>query len=319
MGATMFSISDYILAIATQGSFSKAAQVLHLSQPALSMAVKKLEASLGQPLFQRHTVPLKLTMAGELYVAKARQITTLQQSFTDELHDLEHHLTGTLTLGGAFISVTYLLPPLLKAFQQRYPDVALTLLEMPFPDLTAALLHQQIDLAIDTDLFLNPKIASVSLFENHVLLAVSDAFVSEQLVATAGYTYAEVVARKHVPASAPTVALSKFAKLPFILMTPSNEIYQRTAPLFTAAQFKPQTALVVNQQISAYTFAQQQWGVAFVTDTLIQNGPTVQQLHFYKLACVAQPRHVAISFWKQHYQPKRAQAFIEFARKFYSV
>lgn len=315
----MFNISDYILTIATQGSFSKAAAVLHISQPALSMAVKKLEATLGQPLFQRHTAPLQLTTAGELYVAKARQIAVLQQSFTDELHDLEHHLTGTLTLGGAFISVTYLLPPLLKAFHQRYPDVQLSLLEMPFPDLTAALLQQQIDLAVDTDLFLNPKIASVSLFENHVLLAIPDALVAPELIATAGYTYAAVVARKHVAATAPTVDLANFAQLPFILMTPANEIYQRTAPLFTAAQFKPQTVLVVNQQISAYTFVQQQWGGAFVTDTLIQNGPPVKQMHFYKLKTADQPRHVAVSFWKQHYQPKRVQAFIAFAQAFYSV
>jgi Transcriptional regulator len=97
----MFNISDYILTIVAQGTFSQAAKQLHISQPALSIAVKKLETQIGQPLFDRGQTPLALTTAGELYVAKARQVVALEESLTDDLTHLEHRLTGNLTIGGA--------------------------------------------------------------------------------------------------------------------------------------------------------------------------------------------------------------------------
>lgn len=78
----MFTISDYILTIVEQGTFSNAAKQLHISQPALSIAVKKLETELGYQLFERSNNPLTLTAVGEIYVAKAQQVQTLQEEST---------------------------------------------------------------------------------------------------------------------------------------------------------------------------------------------------------------------------------------------
>ncbi|WP_057779234.1 LysR family transcriptional regulator [Paucilactobacillus vaccinostercus] len=312
----MFNISDYILTIVAQGTFSQAAKQLHISQPALSIAVKKLETQIGQPLFDRGQTPLALTTAGELYVAKARQVVALEESLTDDLTHLEHRLTGNLTIGGAFISVTYLLPPLLRRFHEQFPNVQLTVLEAPFPDLPRLLRDRQIDLAVDTDLVLNPQINSVKLFENHVLLAVPDHLITDVTILTKGYQYADILADQHIQAPQ-RVALATFAQLPFVLMTPSNEIAQRTAPLFTAANFKPTTAMIVNQQISAYEFARRNWGAAFVTDTLIKHSTPVTGMHFYRIESVEQPRYVAASYYKQDYQSQRLQKFIAVAQQFY--
>lgn len=313
----MFNNRDYILTIVEQGTLSQAATHLHLSQPALSIAVKKLEATLGQPIFDRTTSPFTLTPAGELYVTKARQVDAIEQSLTNELDNLDHHLTGHLTIGGAFISVTYLLPPVLKQFHDAYPQVQISLLETPFPALPRLLLNQQIDLVVDTDLFLNPKITSVRLFENHVLLAVPDQFVPANIRQQYGYDYDQIVANHHLRTNAPMVDLAQFASLPFVLMTPSNEIYQRTAPLFMTANFKPTVAIVVNQQVSGYEFAQRNWGAAFVTDTLIKNQHQITGLHYYRLTGVEQPRYVSASFRDQGYQSPVLHKFIAFAQDFY--
>lgn len=312
----MFNISDYILTIVAQGTFSQAAKQLHISQPALSIAVKKLETQIGQPLFDRGQTPLALTTAGELYVAKARQVVALEESLTDDLTHLEHRLTGNLTIGGAFISVTYLLPPLLRRFHEQFPNVQLTVLEAPFPDLPRLLRDRQIDLAVDTDLVLNPQINSVKLFENHVLLAVPDHLITDPTILTKGYQYDDILADQHIQMPQ-RVSLAMFAQLPFVLMTSSNEIAQRTAPLFTAANFKPTTAMIVNQQISAYEFARRNWGAAFVTDTLIKHSSRVKKMHFYRIESVEQPRYVAASYYKQEYQSQRLQKFIAVAQQFY--
>lgn len=313
----MFTISDYVLSVVANGTISQAARQLHLSQPALSVAIKKLERQIGQPLFDRSTTPLTLTPAGELYVAKARQITLLEQSFRDELVNADQHLTGSLTIGGAFISVTYLLPPVLRQFHERYPDVELTLLETPFPELTRRLLDQQVDLGVDADRFLHPKIDAVQLFENHILLAVPDQLVPQSLVATSGYSYDEVLAGSDGQMPIKRLALATFAALPFILMLPANEISQRTAGMFAAAKFHPRVAMTVNQQMSAYEFAQRGWGAAFVTNTLIQYSGRVDGLHFYQLTGADQPRYVAVAFNKQRYQSKLQRTFVDFLVRYY--
>ena len=70
----------YLYAVYTEGSFSKAAEKLFITQPALSIAIKKIEDEIGMPLFDRKKKPLKLTDAGEIYIdaIKKMQITEME-------------------------------------------------------------------------------------------------------------------------------------------------------------------------------------------------------------------------------------------------
>lgn len=317
MEASMFTISDYILTIVEQGTFSNAAKQLHISQPALSIAVKKLETELGYQLFERSNNPLTLTAVGEIYVAKAQQVQTLQEELHDDLDNLKHNVVGTIKLGGAFISVNYLLPPLLKQFHTEYPQVHLDLQEAPFPELPSLLIQNKLDLAVDTDWFLNPNIETVQLFENHLLLAVADELMPAQLVNRSGYRSNDIANGLHLTDQRPKINLAELTELPFILMTPSNEIYQRTKSYFAEANFSPISPLTVNQQVSSFEFAKQYWGAAFITDTLVQSSPTVHDLHFYRIDSPEQPRFVAISYHKQQYISRAKQAFIDFATNYF--
>ena len=88
---------EYVMEIAKEGSFSKAAQKLYVSQPALSGAIKKLEKDLyGIPLFDRAVTPVALTPAGQYYLEQARKIYELR-------NEIEHHfadLAGIRTIRG---------------------------------------------------------------------------------------------------------------------------------------------------------------------------------------------------------------------------
>ena len=90
----------YVYTIWQQGSFSKAAEKLYLTQPTLSMAIRKLEKELGVPLFDRKHHPLKLTEAGEIYLDTARKIRQLEREQTQKLQDIQNLVTGTIRLGG---------------------------------------------------------------------------------------------------------------------------------------------------------------------------------------------------------------------------
>ena len=76
----MFREIEYVYAVYQERSFTKAAQKMFLSQPALSAMVKKAEKKIGTPIFDRSTSPLRLTPAGEYYIEQAEKILRIQQT-----------------------------------------------------------------------------------------------------------------------------------------------------------------------------------------------------------------------------------------------
>ena len=86
----------YIYTVYQCGSFSKAAEKLFLTQPALSISVQKVEHEVGMPLFNRDKKPLELTEAGMIYIQKIEQIQHLEQELAMQLNDLTDLKTGHL-------------------------------------------------------------------------------------------------------------------------------------------------------------------------------------------------------------------------------
>ncbi|MEA4941344.1 MAG: selenium metabolism-associated LysR family transcriptional regulator [Oscillibacter sp.] len=105
------------------GSFSKAAELLHISQPTVSAHVTALERELGLTLIARTTREAGPTEAGRLLYEYARQILTLRQEAKEELYRFATELSGTVTVAASTIPGRYFLPRVLTAFQKRYPDV----------------------------------------------------------------------------------------------------------------------------------------------------------------------------------------------------
>ena len=102
-------------------SFSRAAETLYISQPAVSKAVRELENQLGVPLFERGAGRLSLTEAGTLLAERGRVILSVEQTAEEDLAALQglHH--GILRIGASTTIATYLLPPVIAAFLPRIP------------------------------------------------------------------------------------------------------------------------------------------------------------------------------------------------------
>ncbi len=113
--------------VAEQGSFSKAAELLYISQPAVSKSVQELERQLDQTLLDRSGRKVTLTEAGVLMYRHAQQIFALERSAETALQQLRGLETGRLSLGASQTIGTYLLPPILGAFHRRYPGIQLSL------------------------------------------------------------------------------------------------------------------------------------------------------------------------------------------------
>lgn len=115
---------EVFLAVARRQSFTAAARELHVTQPAVSMQVKELEASCGLPLFEKVGRRVQLTEAGEEITRCAEAIAERLQQAAGRLDGFRGLKRGTLKLG-AVSTAKYFAPSLLRAFKSDYPDIAI--------------------------------------------------------------------------------------------------------------------------------------------------------------------------------------------------
>lgn len=136
------------LAVIEAGGFSRAAETLHVSQPAISKNIRQLEAQLGTVLIDRAAGGVHLTPAGEILHARAREIFAVARAAETELRLLQGLEAGALSVGASTTIAAYHLPPLLARFQAAHPAIAVTLISANTRDVAASLLDRRIDIAL---------------------------------------------------------------------------------------------------------------------------------------------------------------------------
>lgn len=134
--------------VAELGGFTRAAESLHLSQPAVSKAVRELERQAGVPLLERAGRATRLTAAGEALSARARELFSVEQSAEEELRALRGLDGGVLRVGASTTVATYLLFPYLARFRKANPRVALRVSSANTRDIARALLERRLDIAL---------------------------------------------------------------------------------------------------------------------------------------------------------------------------
>lgn len=135
-------------AVATEKSFTKAAEVLFLSQPYLSKQIKSLEQNLDVNLFYRNSNTITLTENGQIFLQYAERILALCEESCRALIDLENGERGNLSVGASQTIGTYLMPRLLALFTQNYPQIDLKVQVNSTRLIARQIVHQQIDLAV---------------------------------------------------------------------------------------------------------------------------------------------------------------------------
>jgi DNA-binding transcriptional LysR family regulator len=145
-------MSDFRLrvfqAVAQHLSFTKAAQALFITQPAVTKHIRELERQYGQRLLERRGNRVSLTEAGGLLLSHAEAVARSHQHLEDQLYALHdpNEAAGRLRLGASTTLAQYVLPSVLPAFQARYPNVQLTLLNANSEHIAEALLRGELDL-----------------------------------------------------------------------------------------------------------------------------------------------------------------------------
>lgn len=139
---------EYIVAIAEAGRFSRAAELCHVSQPALSMQLQAAEKALGLRIFERSRRGVIPSPGGRELIIEARNILSATQRLVDRSRALQDPFAGALELGVIPTIAPYMLPSALRGLAQAQPRLALRLREDRTPNLIAALNSGQVDGAL---------------------------------------------------------------------------------------------------------------------------------------------------------------------------
>ncbi len=185
----------YFLQVAERGNFTRAAEDLTISQPALSRSIQKLEDELGQPVFERKTRSVSLTEAGVLLQSRAQQMLTILEDTKAEITDDGE--SGRIRVGAIPTIAPYFLPDLLRHFSSEFPKATLIVQESTTDVLLKSCTQGEIDLAI------------LALPVPAKYLEVEELFEEELLL---------VLPPDHPLIEKPRIRLSDVEPLPFVLL-----------------------------------------------------------------------------------------------------
>lgn len=252
---------EYVIVIAQEKNLSKAAERLFISQPALSRFLGKLEDELGTPLFERKNRQYVPTMAGELYLDTARKILRLQQQFDAELKSLIQTSRGVISMGITPGRAHTLLPHVLPAFREYFPDYEIQVYEENVETLEQYLMNGTIEVAFFT------MLEQARLEQKHYTCELLSR--EELVICTPRKGNYELLAKNEPGRRYPWIDLKYLENDCFLTLKKNMRLGQFAAAILEKYQIEPRV-VELSTIDTALALVARQYGVAFASGYKIE-------------------------------------------------
>ncbi len=244
---------EYFLAVAEELNITRAAKRLYISQQSLSNHISNMEKEFGVQLFNC-TMPLTLTYAGRSLKTRAKQLLDLKDETYRELSDIKDFTTGQLSIGVSHTRGRFLLPAILPAYREKFPNIELNLVEGNSQELSSALIHGEIDLMVDLLPFKAENVESIPICEEEILLVVPD-----QILDT--FFPGEQDEIKKRLEENPDILLLR--DCPYLLIHKGNRVRTIADEIFEDAQLSPTILLETENIETVLALAAKGMGITF--------------------------------------------------------
>jgi LysR family hydrogen peroxide-inducible transcriptional activator len=165
---------EYIMAVDDLRHFARAAAYCHVTQPTLSMMIRKLEEELGLQIFDRTRHPVTPTQEGKEVIQRARLVLEEVRSLREFAGELKGNTGGVLHLGIIPTLAPYLLPLFIRSFSLAHPHLQLNVREMMTDDCIGAMRKGELDIALLSTPLHEPDLQEIPLFEEEFFIYASD-------------------------------------------------------------------------------------------------------------------------------------------------
>ncbi|MUG26341.1 LysR family transcriptional regulator [Paenibacillus macerans] len=284
----------YTLKIAEEKNFSRAADKLHIAQPSLSQQLSKLEQELGVKLFQRNTSTVELTYAGASFIQHAQKIMDAVAQLRQEMDDISQLRAGRVVVGSMPITGSHLLPYVLPAFKDAYPDIEITLLEDTSLNLEKLTAGGGTDLSLLSLPLQEPTLAYEPIGEEIIDLAVPP----NHRLASSGEARSGV-------------KLEQLRDEPFIVLKKGQGFRKLTVDLCRGAGFEPNVVFESNNIETVQSLVAAGMGITLVPRFIARAKRSELIPAYLPLAEPVPSRTLVIAYRKGRYLSKAAEAFID--------
>ncbi len=271
---------EYIYAVYQEGSFSKAAAKLFVSQPALSTTIKKTEDTLGTAIFNRNTSPITLTEAGRYYISCIEQVMEIEAKMESYFNNEE---SQRIIIGSSAFFCAHILPELREKFLKKYPQYKVELVEADAPTLKKSLKEGSIDFMLEVEQLDGKSYHSLVLYQEHLLLLVPKSYAINQNLAEYRLNLDDIKNNIQLVGNIPSVSIYHFRNEKFLFLKQGNDCHDRGLQICNNAEFHPSIAMYLDQMLTAYYVAASGKGVTFVRSYIADYAEPTDKLYFYKI------------------------------------
>lgn len=243
----------YVLTVAEELSFTRAAVRLHMTQPPLTRQIKEVETELGVRLFDRTKRVVQLTKAGEVFVERARRLLRDFDQLQRESGRADRGEAGRLTIGFLGAIAFDLFPRILREYRAQVPDVRIELLESDNQALMEGLRSRAIDAAFLRPYYQDADISMKTLLRDRFVVALPS---------------------RHRLAGKKAVSVRDLADEPFVTASrsPTPSVYAQTMAICEKAGFHPRVTQASTHLHTAIALVSAGMGVALVPGSIMNLG-----------------------------------------------
>lgn len=281
---------QYVIQIAADKNFSRAAEKLHIAQPSLSQQLSKLEKEIGVMLFQRNTNSVELTHAGTIFVEKAQKVMDLINQIHNEMDDISQIRKGKLVVGSLPITGSHILPLVLPVFQEKYPEIEIVLIEDTSANLEVLTSKGQADVSLLSIPLQEPSLIYKTVINEAIRLAAPPQ---------------HPLASRNKP-----VRIEALEHEPFVILKKGQGFREITLELCKKAGFSPQIVFESSNIETVQSLVAAGMGVALVPDMVTRTEWSDFAPAYLPLA-QSPTRTLVIAYRKGRYLSKAAEAFID--------
>lgn len=310
----MEKVMEYILQVEKYNSFSKAAESLFISQPALSAIIHKEEQRLNTKLFDRQVKPIKVTRAGELYVEAAKKIKRIEDKLFKELAATDNEIREVVVGSSAFFFVNFI-NQIIKEYNEKHPEISFKCMEYSTEEGLKMLQKREVDVVITAHGNHIKKCSFAPIKSESIVLAVPAAYEINKHLSGYAITLKDINSGKWLKDKYSAVPLNFFGGYPFILHKKSKDMYRRAMRMFHNKNMHPEIIGQIEDFYTLYFLARSGQGIVLLRDSLLKYMEPTSNLVFYKLDDVLSTRDINIYYRDDKISPM-LQSFIDFCIKY---
>lgn len=282
--------------VAAHRSFSKAAEVLYLTQPSVTARIQTLERELGEELFERTGRSVKLTDAGETFLLYAEKALKDVQEGKDALEALRNAEFGSLRIGSALTISTYVLPRILKSFRSHYPGVDVSVRTGRSEQVLDMLMQDEVQVGLVRSL-VHPEIEAIHLYDDEVIL---------------------VTDHNHAFAQARTARIEEVSRQPLIFYDRGSSYYGLIHGIFRESGLVPRQALQLDSMEATKKMVEEGLGIAILPRVSVERELKLGILVEVEITGAPRfKRQIALIFRRNRKHSRTVIAFIETLHNMY--